>query len=300
VVAAHKSVAILGVIGRADDMHAILDAETEATMAFLERWFARQGGRRGRAQRRTRTGGLLWATTRHATSRAGDPAPHDHVLIANLTEMLDDRGGWKALDTGGLRNLVHAATMAGRLASAAAAVELGYAITPDHGPSGKLDHWALAGIPLEVTELFSKRAAEVDEAIAAGTFTSYRARGIAARDTRDAKGDEVPEALLMRWWDELAALGWAPRPLDARLRIVNRREAGPLRGLTGPERQALVAELIGPGGPLSRPGTATTCGDQDRPAPRRGGGPPGGRPLGRGPHRAAASEPATRGDRASK
>jgi conjugative relaxase-like TrwC/TraI family protein len=251
VVAAHKSVAVLGVIGRADDMHAILDAETEATMAFLERWFARQGGRRGRSQRRTRTGGLLWAATRHATSRAGDPAPHDHVLVANLTEMLDDRGGWKALDTGGLRDLVHAATMAGRLAGAATAVELGYAITPDHGPSGKLDHWALAGVPREVTELFSKRAAEVDEAIAAGTFTSYRARGIAARDTRDAKGDEPQEALLMRWWDELAALGWAPRTLDARLRIVNEREGGSLRALSPPERQALVAEVVGPNGPLS-------------------------------------------------
>jgi hypothetical protein len=31
VVAAQKSVALLGVIGRAEDMHAILDAETDAT-----------------------------------------------------------------------------------------------------------------------------------------------------------------------------------------------------------------------------------------------------------------------------
>ena len=147
VVAAHKSVAVLGLIGLAEHMHAILDAETDAILAFLDTWFARQGGRRGKAQRRTHTTGLLWARTRHATSRAGDPAPHDHVLIANLTEMLDDRGGWKALDTAGFRDLVHAATMAGRLAAAEKAVGLGYAITPDHGPSGKLDHWAIAGIP---------------------------------------------------------------------------------------------------------------------------------------------------------
>jgi conjugative relaxase-like TrwC/TraI family protein len=73
VVSAHKSVAVLGVIGRADDMHAILDAESDATMAFLDEWFARQGGRRGKDQRRTATSGLLWARTRHATSRAGDP-----------------------------------------------------------------------------------------------------------------------------------------------------------------------------------------------------------------------------------
>ncbi len=61
VVAAHKRVAVLGLIGRADDMHAILDAETDATAAFLDEWFARQGGRRGKDQRRTHTSGLVWA-----------------------------------------------------------------------------------------------------------------------------------------------------------------------------------------------------------------------------------------------
>jgi conjugative relaxase-like TrwC/TraI family protein len=124
VVAAHQTVAVLGLIGRVDDMHAILDTEGDATLAYLDEWFTRQGGRRGKAQRRTPTTGLLWARTRHATSRAGDPAPHDHVLVANVTEMLDDRGGWKALDTAGVRDLIHAATMAGRLAAAQQAVQL--------------------------------------------------------------------------------------------------------------------------------------------------------------------------------
>jgi conjugative relaxase-like TrwC/TraI family protein len=80
VVAAHKSVALLGLIGRAEDMHAILDAETDATMATLDAWMTARGGRRGRAQTRTKTHGLTWAVTRHATSRAGDPEPHDHLL----------------------------------------------------------------------------------------------------------------------------------------------------------------------------------------------------------------------------
>ena len=48
VVSAHKTVAVLGVIGRADDMHAILDTETTATMAWLDAWFQARGGRRGR------------------------------------------------------------------------------------------------------------------------------------------------------------------------------------------------------------------------------------------------------------
>jgi hypothetical protein len=49
VVSAHKSLSLLGVVGRADDMHAIVDAQTAATMACLEGWAQSRGGRRGRA-----------------------------------------------------------------------------------------------------------------------------------------------------------------------------------------------------------------------------------------------------------
>jgi conjugative relaxase-like TrwC/TraI family protein len=81
VVAAHKSVAELGVIGRAEDMHAIMDAERDTTLAYLEAVTKTGGGRRGRTATRTATSGLVYAVTRHATSRAGDPCPHDHVLL---------------------------------------------------------------------------------------------------------------------------------------------------------------------------------------------------------------------------
>ena len=100
VVSPHKSIAELGVIGRAEDMHTILDAERDATMGYLDNVVQDQGGRRGRAQLRTPTEGLTWAVSRHATTRAGDPQVHDHVLVANLVRMDDERGGWKALDTG--------------------------------------------------------------------------------------------------------------------------------------------------------------------------------------------------------
>ena len=249
VVSAHKSVAVLGLIGRAEDMHAILDAETDATMGFFEEWFTRQGGRRGRAQRRVATSGLVWARTRHATSRSGDPCPHDHVLVANVAEMLDDAGGWKGLDTAALRDLTHAATMAGRLAAAAVAVERGYAIEADHGPSGKLDHWAIAGISKAVTDAFSKRSGEIDEAMESSGFTSYRARGIAARATRAAKTDESSDSLLLRWLNELDALGWPSRKLAERLRLVNERHHRPLRRLNVAERAEMVRGLLA--GPLA-------------------------------------------------
>ena len=50
--AAHKSVAELGVFGRADAMHPIVDAERDATLAYLDDVVMDRGGRRGRAQQR--------------------------------------------------------------------------------------------------------------------------------------------------------------------------------------------------------------------------------------------------------
>ena len=75
VISAHKSVAELGVIGRAEDMHQIMDAERDATLGYLDRVTRQMGGRRGRAAEASRTSGLIYAHTRHATSRPAIPAP---------------------------------------------------------------------------------------------------------------------------------------------------------------------------------------------------------------------------------
>ena len=99
VISGHKSVAELGVIGRAEHMHLIMDAERDATLAYLDRVTCQVGGRRGRTAAATATGGLVFAHTRHATSRAADPCPHDHVLLANVVRMRASMGGWKAADT---------------------------------------------------------------------------------------------------------------------------------------------------------------------------------------------------------
>jgi conjugative relaxase-like TrwC/TraI family protein len=213
VISPHKSVAELGVIGRAEDMHEIVDAERDATLEYLDHLVSERGGRRGRAQTRVATGGLIWATSRHATTRAGDPLVHDHVLIANAVSMRDARGGWKGADTAFLRDHLHAATAVGRMAAAAKAVELGYGIAADPGPSGRLGGWAIAGIPAEVCELHSTRSAQITAAV--GPDASYAARSVAARATRDRK-EEVPvEDLLTRWQDELSAAGHPPADLLA-------------------------------------------------------------------------------------
>lgn len=252
VVSAHKSVAVLGVMGACDDMHAIVDAETDATLAFLDEWFGRQGGRRGRAGTRTATTGLLWARTRHLTTRAADPEPHDHVLIANLTEMLDARGGWRALDTGGLRDLVHAATMVGRHAAAERSVTLGYAIEADPGPSGKLGHWRLTGIPDEGLTLFSKRSAEIDGGTDPDGFDSYRSRGIVARNTRSRKSDSDAPDLWATWRQELTDAGIDPDRLRRQFDHHQRQGRRPLQVLTKIGRAAVVEQILAPDGPLAQ------------------------------------------------
>jgi conjugative relaxase-like TrwC/TraI family protein len=250
VISAHKSVAELGVIGRAEDMHRIMDAERDATLSYLEAVTMERGGRRGRLRLSSPTGGLVYAHTRHATSRAGDPCPHDHVLLANVVEMRDHWGGWKAADTTVWREHLHAATAVGRMAAAQVAVELGYGIAPDPGPSGRLGHWRVVGIPDEVLEVHSKRAAEITAAVAERGYSSYQARNIAARSTRDVKRHTPIGELMPRWHRELAEVGWSVPDLVTAVEVAARHTEvlGPLS-----ERDVLsmVRDALGPESRLS-------------------------------------------------
>jgi conjugative relaxase-like TrwC/TraI family protein len=251
VIAAHKSVAELGVIGRAEDMHAIVDAERDATLGYLDRLTKVGGGRRGRATVITKTTGLIYAHSRHATSRAGDPSPHDHVLVANLTEMLDEKGGFKAPDTSLWRDHLHAATMVGRMAAARKALELGYAIEPDPGPSGKLGHFRIAGVPKEVCDLHSKRAAEIEVECERTGKDSYRAKGVAAKSPRAHKRHTPIGDLMERWQAEIESAGYSVRDIQSLVDEAGRRRSRfPTLGYD--ERRQLVRDVLSPRGPLGQ------------------------------------------------
>jgi len=246
VVAAHKSLSLLGVVGRADDMHAILDAQTAATMGYLEGWVQSRGGRRGRATVATPTSGLVYAVTRHGTSREGDPHAHDHVLIANVCEMRDTTGGYKALNSAQLRDRDEAATMVGRLHSAAKAIELGYAIETDGGRSGRARDWRIVGIPAEVCQVFSKRSDQIADYLEEMGYTSYRARNVAARRNRPVKRGTGTDQLMPRWVAELEAHGWTLKPLAASLDRARRECRSVAPPLTDTEIDRLAAELLDP------------------------------------------------------
>ena len=176
------------------------------------------------------------------------------MLIANVIEMLDEKGGTKAPDTTLWREHLHAATMVGRVASAATAVELGYGIEADRGPSGKLGHWKIAGIPDKALAVHSKRAAEINEAVAEKGFDSYQARQVAARETRKTKRHTPVEELLPRWRKELTDAGFPPEQLVADIKRAGldyRREHSPTKVLWDKELAELTNDVLGPDGTLS-------------------------------------------------
>jgi len=249
VVSPHKSVAELGVLGWADAMHAIVDAERDATLAYLDRMCRDMGGRRGENATPTRTAGLVWVTSRHATTRAGDPQVHDHVLIANVVWMRDERAGWKALDTAFLRDQLHAATAIGRVAAARVAVELGYAIEPDAGRSGRLGSWRIAGVPDGALAVHAKRSAQIDELV--GADASARARGVAARIHRRPKRHQPVEELIGRWRAELSDAGHPPSELIADIQAAARHRDPVLDRLDDETTASLVAKTLGAGSRLA-------------------------------------------------
>ncbi|MHB8329524.1 MAG: MobF family relaxase, partial [Acidimicrobiales bacterium] len=251
VIAAHKSMAELGVIDKADDMHKIMDAERDATLAYLDAVATESGGRRGRAAVSAPTTGLVYAHTRHATSRAGDPAPHDHVLLANVVQMLDEKAGYKAPDTTLWRDHLHAATMVGRLAAAKVAIDLGYGIEADPGPSGKLGHWKIAGVPEAVMALHSKRAAEIEAECLEKGYASYRSRSVAARSTRGHKRHEPICDLLLRWRAEVTDAGFPPDLLAAEVELAGMHRPA-VRALGPEELRRVVDVVLSPEGMLGR------------------------------------------------
>jgi hypothetical protein len=153
---------------------------------------------------------------------------------------------------------VEAATMVGRLRSAYVAVKLGYAIEPDPGPSGRLRHWRIKGIPREACDLMSKRSDEIGEYLSEQGYVGYRAANIAARATREVKRHTGVDELMPRWQAELAEIGWPVERLIEALDAARAASTGVAPPLTGREIEEITAELMDPDGPFLARGKVFT------------------------------------------
>lgn len=200
------------------------NAAVETAIGWLEReairvrrgsnnrpWVQAQerAGRTGLGIREEPTEGLVAASFRHRTSRAGDPFLHWHVLAANMTQGVD--GKWSAFVH---PELYRHARAAGEVFQAAVRNELTMTLGLEWRP-GRHVH-EVAGVPDSIMQVFSKRRAEIEDfARATGTPTDPAGNQAAALATRRSKSEqESSVGLSERWAAEASSHGWGPEKAD--------------------------------------------------------------------------------------
>lgn len=197
---APKSVSLLWGLGdrstAADVVQAHEDA-VDAAIAYLED--AACLVRRGRGGRIRLPGvGLVGASFRHRTSRAGDPNLHSHVVVANMTQAPD--GEWSALFS---RAVFRHARTAGFVYQAVLRHGLSERLGVGFG-APKRGVREVEGVPAGVRKAFSRRRAEIEKAMAKHGARSKRGAQVATLDTRPEKQAGLSEPALRRSWRERA------------------------------------------------------------------------------------------------
>jgi conjugative relaxase-like TrwC/TraI family protein len=198
------------------------DVAVHAALEHLERFGATTRVRVNGRRMHPDTQGLTMATFRQTTSRADDPQIHTHAVISARVQI--DGGRWLALDA---RYLKRYQRMLGGLYQSVLRGELTYRYGVAWEPivNGQAE---IAGIPTELREVFSKRASQVDAALAAKVAefadregrdpTTWERAALtreASADTRTHKTGNGVRDLRPRWADEAAQLDWTPGRLVA-------------------------------------------------------------------------------------
>ncbi len=197
-------------------------AVTAAVRAAEERALARRKVK-GRVQVE-RSGNLIVGKFRHETSRELDPQLHTHAVVMNLTKRSD--GEWRALKND---EIVKATRYLGAVYNNELAVELqkaGFELR-----FGRDGNFELAHISRDQLEVFSQRAKQIEERLAAQGLSRDQAstaqRQLATMKTRARKNVIDREAVFAEWQARARELG-----ID-----FDRREwAGRERGRSGVSR----------------------------------------------------------------
>ena len=158
--------------------------------------------------------GWMVASFRHLTSRALDPFPHHHNVIANTVRLTD--GTHRALDARGLYQHAQAA-------SALATAEMRHQLTELLGVRWRPGHksgWEIDGITRDVIGEFSKRRNEIDDALR--ELEAEIGRGAHPNEiehivlrTRPAKNHVPADDLIAAWRERAARHGLTPDALAA-------------------------------------------------------------------------------------
>src|SRR4051812_33906471 len=225
---APKSVSALWALGDDGVSTAVRTAHTVAVRTALDYLdghasFSRTG-RDGATQ--VGTDGFTAAVFDHRTSRAGDPQLHTHALVLNKVRCAD--GGWRTID--GHEIYAHKKS-AGALYQAALRNELTRTLGVSWTPVSKDGQAEIAGVPTELTRLWSKRTVQTlteaapviagYEQLLGRPLTSAErvaVEKVAVIKTRPHKDTVDIAGLLNRWTDEAAGVGWTRQRLTAAVR----------------------------------------------------------------------------------
>src|SRR3954449_5986207 len=233
---APKSVSALWALGSDGVSTAVRRAHAAAVRTALdyldEHAAVSRTGRDGATQ--VGSDGFAAAVFDHRTSRAGDPQLHTHALVLNKVRCAD--GGWRTID--GHEIYAHKKS-AGALYQAALRNELTRTLGVSWTPVSKDGQAEIAGVPTELTRLWSKRTAQTlteaapviagYEQLLGRPLTSAErvaVQKVAVIKTRPHKDDVDIIGLLDRWRAEAAGIGWTPERLAASVRAAR----GPVAG----------------------------------------------------------------------
>ena len=221
-VSAPKSVSVLWALTGDAGFVEAHDVAVRAVLSHLERFGSTTRVRSNGGRLHPESQGLMVAGFRQTTSRADDPQLHTHLVISAKVQTVDGR--WLALDArmlkryqrtfGGIYQSVLRAELTERYGVAFGEIVKGQA--------------EIAGVPTELLELFSKRAAQVDDALTVKIAEFYEREGRdptpwekaaltreAAADTRVRKTDRPASELRPGWLEDAADLGITPDTLVA-------------------------------------------------------------------------------------
>jgi conjugative relaxase-like TrwC/TraI family protein len=200
---APKSISLLWAFGPDKVRDAISVAHDRAVGGVLdhlstEACYARRGAG---GRQLIEAGGFIGAAFRHRTSRAGDPQLHTHVVVPNLVHA---DGQWSAPDG---RHLFTWKMTGGALYRSALRAELaplGLAWQVRHNGLSEL-----RDIPKSIPRAFSKRRADIEQAMEQRGTSSAGAAAKAALATRERKpaGCIAEDVLRSAWTEQLSMIG---------------------------------------------------------------------------------------------